>query len=44
MEVLQVRPLSDMGSTVEIVNGIFGSREKYLDAVKELEKQLYEVA
>ncbi|MEO9021760.1 MAG: DEAD/DEAH box helicase family protein [Ginsengibacter sp.] len=44
MEVLQVKPLSDMGSTVEIVNGIFGSREKYLDAVKELEKELYEVA
>ena len=41
MEVLQVKPLSDMGSTIEIVNGIFGSREKYLDAVKELESELY---
>lgn len=44
MEVLQVKPISDMGSAVEIVNGIFGSREKYLEAVKELEKELYEVA
>ena len=41
MEVLQVKPLSDMGSTIEIVNGIFGSREKYLEAIKELESELY---
>ena len=44
MEVLQVKPLSDMGSTVEIVNGIFGSRAKYLEAVRDLEKELYQVA
>jgi len=44
MEVLQVKPLSDFGSTVEIVNGIFGSREKYMQAIKELENELYIVA
>jgi len=44
MEVLQVKPLSDFGSTVEIVNGIFGSREKYLLAIKELEIELYKTA
>lgn len=44
MEVLQVKPLSDFGSTIEIVNGIFGSREKYLQAIKELENELYRVA
>ena len=44
MEVLQVKPLSDFGSTVEIVNGIFGSREKYMQAIKELESELYQVA
>jgi type I restriction enzyme R subunit len=44
MEVLQVKPLSDFGSTVEIVNGIFGSREKYMQAIKELENELYKVA
>jgi type I restriction enzyme, R subunit len=44
MEVLQVKPLSDFGSTVEIVNGIFGSRDKYLQAIKELENELYKVA
>lgn len=44
MEVLQVKPLSDFGSTLEIVNGIFGSREKYLRAIKDLENELYKVA
>lgn len=44
MEVLQVKPLSDFGSTIEIVNGIFGSREKYLQAIKELEIELYKIA
>lgn len=41
LEVLQIKPLSDFGSTLEIVNGIFGSREKYLNAVNELEIELY---
>lgn len=44
MEVLQVRPISDFGSAVEIVNGIFGSRNNYLQAVKELENELYKVS
>lgn len=44
IKVLQVKPLSDFGSTVEIVNGIFGSRDKYLEAVKELENELYKTA
>ncbi len=44
MQVLQVKPLSDFGSAIEIVNGIFGSRAKYLKAVKELETELYKVA
>lgn len=44
MEVLQVKPLSDFGSTIEIVNGVFGSREKYLQAIKELETELYKTA
>jgi len=44
MEVLQVKPLSDFGSTVEIVNGIFGSREKYIQAIKDLEIELYKTA
>jgi len=44
MEVLQVRPISDFGSTIEIVNGIFGSRDKYVQAIKDLENELYKVS
>jgi type I restriction enzyme R subunit len=44
LEVLQVKPLSDFGSTIEIVNGIFGSREKYIQAIKDLEIELYKTA
>ena len=44
MQVLQVKPLSNFGSAVEIVNGIFGSREKYMAAIKELENEIYKVS
>lgn len=40
LEVLRVAPINKLGSPVEIIN-IFGGKEKYLDAVHELEKQLY---
>ena len=43
MEVLKVKPLNDFGSPVEIINE-FGSKEKYLQAVKELEIELYKTA
>lgn len=43
MEVLKVKPLNDFGSPVEIIGG-FGSKEKYLQAVKELELELYKTA
>lgn len=43
MEVLKVRPLNEFGSPVEIINK-FGSKEKYLKAVKELENELYKTA
>jgi type I restriction enzyme R subunit len=39
--VLRVRPLSDLGTPVEIV-GRFGGRDEYLDAVRKLEEALYE--
>ncbi len=40
MEVLRVQPLTDFGSPTEIIKE-FGSKEKYLQAVKELENELY---
>ncbi len=44
MDVLNVIPFTEFGSRLEIVKGIFGGKEKYLEAVKELEKELYKVA
>ena len=41
IEVLRVKPFDDFGSTMEIVNGIFGGRNSYMEAVKELETELY---
>jgi hypothetical protein len=36
--------ISNFGSRREIVAGIFVGRKNYLDAVKELENELYKVA
>jgi type I restriction enzyme R subunit len=43
IEVLRVNPFKDFGSPVEIISN-FGSKEKYLQAVKELETELYKTA
>ena len=43
MNVLKVRPISDLGTPIEIVKR-FGDRDKYLEAVRELEEQIYDVA
>ena len=40
MDILRVKPLTDYGSPLEIIEQ-FGSKAKYLQAVKELEKELY---
>jgi type I restriction enzyme, R subunit len=44
LEVLNVIPFTEFGSRLEIVKGIFGGKDKYLEAVKELENELYKVA
>jgi type I restriction enzyme R subunit len=44
MEVLRVNPFDEFGSAYEIVNGIFGGKGNYQDAVKDLEKELYQTA
>jgi type I restriction enzyme R subunit len=41
IDVLKVQPLNRLGTPVEIVR-VFGGREKYLQAVRELEKELYQ--
>lgn len=44
IDVLRVKPFDIYGSAYEIVNGIFGSKAKYFEAVKELEIELYRKA
>jgi type I restriction enzyme R subunit len=43
IEVLRVNPFDEFGSPLEIIKE-FGSKEKYLQAVKELENELYKTA
>jgi type I restriction enzyme, R subunit len=43
MEVLRVSPLVEFGSVMEIIN-IFGGKEQYLQALRELENELYKGA
>ncbi len=43
IEVLRVNPFDAFGSPVEIISN-FGSKEKYLQAVRELEFELYKTA
>jgi type I restriction enzyme R subunit len=43
IEVLRVNPFDELGSPIEIINQ-FGSKEKYLLAVRELETELYKIA
>jgi Type I site-specific restriction-modification system, R (restriction) subunit and related helicases len=43
IEVLRVNPFDEFGSPLEIINE-FGSKEKYLQAIKELEIELYKIA
>jgi type I restriction enzyme R subunit len=43
IEVLRVNPFDEFGSPLEIINE-FGNKEKYLQAVRELETELYKTA
>ncbi len=40
MQVLTIEPLKNLGTPAEIVK-IFGGKEKYLAALKELENEIY---
>ncbi|MBC8489104.1 MAG: DEAD/DEAH box helicase family protein [Bacteroidetes bacterium] len=42
MDILKVKPLTNYGSPLEIINE-FGSKAKYIEAVKELEEELYKI-
>jgi type I restriction enzyme, R subunit len=43
MKILQVNPLTKLGSPVEIVN-FFGGKMQYLKALMELEQEIYKAA
>lgn len=43
IEVLRIKPFDEFGSPIEIIKE-FGSREKYFEAIKELEFELYKTA
>ncbi len=40
LEVLRLEPISEIGSPVEIIK-MFGGREKYFDAIHEMENEIY---
>jgi type I restriction enzyme R subunit len=44
MDVLKVNPFDEIGSVKEIVTDIFGGKDKYLKAIKELENEIYQTA
>lgn len=43
MDVLKVKPLSDIGTPLEILS-LFGGKPKYLQALAELKEHLYEAS
>lgn len=40
-KVLQLDPFNEIGTPVEIINDVFGGKDKYEKALKELESELY---
>ena len=41
-KVLKLNPFVEMGTPVEIINDLFGGRERYETAIRELEQQLFD--
>lgn len=41
INILKVNPFNDIGTPFEIVSNIFGSKENYLEMVRELEQMIY---
>ena len=40
-KILKLKPFDEIGTPVEIINGVFGSKENYEAALQELEQQLF---
>ncbi len=43
MKILQVNPLDQFGSPLEIIS-LFGGKKQYLQAITELEQEIYKAA
>ncbi len=43
LNILQVQPFNEIGSPIEIIK-LFGGKQQYLNAIAELEQELYKVA
>jgi type I restriction enzyme R subunit len=43
-KVLKLKPFSDIGTPVEIINQVFGGKAQYETAIQELEQELYKQA
>lgn len=40
-KILKLKPFSDMGTPVEIINQVFGGKSQYQNAIQELEQELF---
>lgn len=40
-QVLELRPINQMGTRAQIIREVFGGKEQYWDAIRELEQELY---
>ena len=40
-KVLKLKPFSDMGTPMEIINNVFGGKANYEKAIQELEQELF---
>ena len=40
-KVLKLKPFSDIGTPIEIINNVFGGKDNYDEAIVELERALF---
>lgn len=43
-KILKLKPFSDIGTPVEIINKVFGGKDRYETAIQELERELFSLS
>ena len=43
-KVLKLKPFSDIGTPVEIINQVFGGKNQYETAIQELEQEIFRLS